>query len=130
MRRTRASMRGGQPVIRIPGRTTQPINGLPIGWSEPELDEGFRLASQRLPEPPTDEAKAEATNRVLVAVWNKRLPIGPRISTYINPGKRLTKTEDIHAETIAIEFNRYLKATEPTPKPKKRSRKKATNAKK
>lgn len=115
MRIGTAYLRQGKPTV-FTGRGRAPIKGTPIGWTWRDFDEGLRLAVERLPEPPSDEVIEEARNWVVVQMHNTRLPIQPRISLFYRPGKRLTDTEELHAEVVAVWLTQHLTPAAPKTK--------------
>ena len=128
MRIGKAYLRQGKPVV-FTGRGRAPIKGTPIGWSWRDFDEGLRLAVERLPEPPSDEAIEEARNWVVVQMHNTRLPIQPRISLWLRPGQRLTETEELHAEVVAVWLTQHLAPAAPKTKTSKKRTPRATRKK-
>ena len=124
MRIGRAYLRQGKPVV-FTGRGRAPIKGTPIGWTWRDFDEGLRLAVERLPEPPSEEAIEEARNWVVVQMHNTRLPIQPRISLWLRPGQRLTDTEELHAEVVAVWLTQHLTPAAPKTKTTKTAKKRA-----
>lgn len=125
----------GTAEYRKQGREWAPFTSVPY-YTASEFKEAYRLAVDRLPEPPSKDEEARAWVEVTVQVYNAKQPIPPplppRIGTHITPGQRLTTTDEVKVDVIASAFTRHFHKhpVGPKPEPKKRTTNKRTPKKK
>lgn len=121
----------GTAEYRKHRREWAPLTSVPY-YTASEFKEAYRLAVERLPEPPSQDEEARAWVEVTVEVYNAKQPTPPRIGTHITPGKRLTTTDEVKVDVIASAFTRHFQKhpVGPKPEPKKRTTKKRTPKKK